>query len=381
MQVTGDVSTAPAAATVRSAAPRTQMLQGLVIAVVGNFNPPGSGTFYQAEVLSEKFELEGASVLRITHEQNRYLRPFAIVRQLIRDRYRYHVICCQAFSFGNWTNAALTLGAAKLLRKRIVIVYRGGGFKRFVARWGWCVIPVLRFTDRLVVPSGFLRDAFEEYGLRASVIPNIIELDEWEHRARPRPHPSLLWVRHLRAGYNPWMAIEVLLQVQRRFPNATLRMAGDGGLESEIRDYLSKNNISGVRLLGHLPANELRRHYSECDIFINTTNADNQPRSVLEAMASGLPVVSTNVGGIPYLIDHGRTGWLVPPNDVDAMSAAVFTLLEQPALACQLADTAHEFVRSFSWTESRLKWFEVFEQLAKGGMSGSRSPAVTWGRS
>ncbi len=347
----------------RPAAGGTPLMEGLGIAVVGNFNPKDSGVIYQAEVLVDNFGEEGAHPIPITYQQNRYLRPFATAWELIKHRKRYQVLCCQGYSFGNWVNGLFSVVVGRLLRKPITMVYRGGGFREFVAKRPWILLPFLRKVDQLIVPSGFLEAEFIKHELDPLIIPNLIELEGWPYRRREKLAPKLLWVRHLRTGYNPWMAVDVLQRVQERYPDATLRMAGDGHMEDEMRERLVAEGIRGVELLGHLPLEELQRHYAECDLFINTTNFDNQPRSVLEAMACGLPVVSTDVGGLPFLISHDVDGLLVPPNDPAPMTDAVLALLDDPALAQRLADQALEMVQEFSWDASRWKWASVFAKL------------------
>jgi glycosyltransferase involved in cell wall biosynthesis len=341
-----------------------QLMEGLRIALVGNFNPPDSGVCYQVEVLLDAFRTEGAEVIPITYVQNRYLRPLNTLRLLIQKRRQYDVICAQGFSYGNWINGAIAILSALAVRRPIAMVYRGGGFAEFVSRYPMLVLPLLRRVDRLIVPSGYLVEQFRQCRLDADIIPNVIEMDAWPYRRRDQLAPRLLWVRHLRAGYNPLMAVDVLQQVQQRYPGAILRMAGDGGMKDEIAAYATERGVQGVELLGHLPLRDLLRHYAECDIFINTTNYDNHPRSVLEAMASGLPVVSTDVGGLPHLIEHRRTGLLGPPSDAETMTRSVCELLERPDLVQALTDAARDMVRSFSWQSSRHKWHEVFHSLA-----------------
>jgi phenylacetate-CoA ligase len=332
------------------------LFNGLEIAVVAPFAPHNSGIMYQAEVLTQCFRQDGASVLTVTHVQNRVLRPFATIFELVWQRSRYHVVCCQAFSYKNWINAALAVAAARVLGKRIILVYRGGAFAEFVDRYGWAVLPTLRRVDQLVTPSDYLGGEFRRRSLSAIVIPNVIEVAEWPHRRRLELPPRLLWVRHLRSGYNPLMALEVLHKIQRYYPDATLRMAGDGDMERQLRTAIAERELQGVTLLGHISGRQLAREYDEAAIFINTTNYDNQPRSVLEAMACGLPVVSTNVGGIPYMLEPGRHAILVPPNDANSMTTAILELLQNPPGALVMADAARAHVETFSWKSSRKLW-------------------------
>lgn len=338
-------------------------LDGLRVAVVGNFNPPDSGVIYQAEVLVQRFGEEGAHAIPITFAQNRYVRPLATVWELFKHRRDYECLCCQGYSFGNWINGAVSIVMGRLLGKPISMVYRGGGFREFVAKRPGVLLPFLRKVDVLIVPSGFLEHEFDKHGLEARIIPNLIDLDGWPYRRRETFAPKLLWVRHLRTGYNPWMAVEVYKRLREHYPDVTLRMAGDGHMEDEMRRRLAEEDLGGVTLLGHLPMKELQRHYDECDVFINTTNYDNQPRSVLEAMACGLPVVSTDVGGLPFLIDHENNGLLVPPDDPEPMTAAVRRILDDPAFGRRLVEGGRELTASFEWRVSREKWKAVFDDL------------------
>jgi glycosyltransferase involved in cell wall biosynthesis len=339
------------------------LLREIGIAVIGNLNPPDSGVYYQAEVLIEAFKAEGARVRPMTYQQNRFLRPLSIAYELWSHRRQYDALCCQGFSFGNWVNAAASIIIGKILGKPISLVYRGGGFREFAARWPWAVLPFLRRVDALIVPSGYLEAEFRKHGLNPQIIPNVIELDDWPYRRRRTLKPQLLWIRHLRSGYNPWMGVEVLRLVRQVYPEAMLRIAGSGPMENEIRERIVREGIEGVELLGHLPLTRIQELYAMSDIFLNTTNTDNQPRSVLEAMASGLPVVSTNIGGLPFLIEDRVTGILVPPRDPQPMAGAVLEILQSPSLGLALADSAKRQLPFFSWRVSRYKWARVFAEL------------------
>jgi glycosyltransferase involved in cell wall biosynthesis len=159
------------------------------------------------------------------------------------------------------------------------------------------------------------------------------------------------------------MALDVLQRVQYHYPDATLRMAGDGDMKQELQAAIAQQQIRGVTLLGHISGQELIREYDEASIFINTTNYDNQPRSILEAMACGLPVVSTDVGGIPYMLEPGRHAVLVPPSDADAMTTAILGFIRSPSAALAMADAARAHVEKFSWKSSRCLWGNVLRTV------------------
>ena len=104
---------------------------------------------------------------------------------------------------------------------------------------------------------------------------------------------------------------------------------------------------------------------TKADIFINTTNVDNMPISVLEAMASGLCVVSTNVGGIPYLLEDESDALLVPPNDPQAMTAAVCRILTEPGLAEKLSSNARKKAEQFDWSVIMPQWEAILEDVVR----------------
>ena len=116
------------------------------------------------------------------------------------------------------------------------------------------------------------------------------------------------------------------------------------------------------------------REGDAADIYINTNRIDNMPVAVLEACAMGLPVVSTDVGGIPDLLTHGETGLLVPDDDDDAMARAVQSLLTNSELAGRISHSGRKLAESSAWERVRLLWEELFADL----MSGTRRQATAF---
>ena len=100
--------------------------------------------------------------------------------------------------------------------------------------------------------------------------------------------------------------------------------------------------------------------YADSDIFLNASDVDNQPVSILEAFASGLPVISTPTGDIPSMVRHGQTGLLVPPEAPLAMSRAILDTLNRPDRALQMAEQAHNELERFTWRVVRDAWMSVY---------------------
>lgn len=212
-----------------------------------------------------------------------------------------------------------------------------------------------------VAPSGYLKQAFENEGFNNVVlIPNAIEIEKYQFKNRTTLAPKLLWVRAFANIYNPEMAINVLQQLQKAYTEATLTMVGpdkDGSLQT-TKAFADSLGVK-VTFTGQLAKEAWWQLTAEHDIFINTTHFDNTPVSVLEAMALGLPVVSTNVGGIPYLISHDVNGKLVPDADTNAMVVAVTQLLQQPNQTQLLIHNARSYVAQMDWGVVKEMWIEV----------------------
>ena len=103
------------------------------------------------------------------------------------------------------------------------------------------------------------------------------------------------------------------------------------------------------------------KYAQDFDIFINTTNVDNTPVSVIEAMALGLPIVTTNVGGIPYLLEDEKEALLVPSDNVNAMKQAIISLLENPDKTKSLSQNGRKKVEKFDWEVVKKQWVEILK--------------------
>lgn len=213
-----------------------------------------------------------------------------------------------------------------------------------------------------ISPSGFLKYEFEKRNYVVELIPNIIQIEKYTFKKRDKIKPKLLFVRAFSEIYNPKMAIEVLDKVKKTYPNAKLCMIGpdrDGsqkGVQQLTKDLHLENS---VEFTGVLSKTEWHKKSKEFDIFINTTNIDNTPVSVIEAMALGMPVVSTNVGGLPYLIENGVDGVLVPKEDTNEMSKAILKIIIENNN--QLTSNARKKVEAFGWDSVKFKWLDILK--------------------
>lgn len=339
--------------------------------------PGGQGV--QAHALAGWLRKEGHEVTFIPVNPNfppglQWLRRYPYIRTLLNQslylpslaRLR-HADVAHVFSASYWSFLLAPLPAilaARSLGKRIVLNYRSGEAEDHLSRWGMLVHPWLRLVDEIVVPSEYLRGVFAGHGYRVRVIRNVVDTSRFRYRERLPLRPRLLSTRNLDPYYRVDNTIRAFALLKARYPEATLTVAGFGSEEEKLRRLAASLGIGGVRFVGAVDPLAIANFYEESDIFVNSSVLDNQPVSVLEAIASGLPVVSTGPGDIAHMVRDGKAGLIVPQGDPQAMAKAVASLLENPDRALIMARRAREEAAKYTWPEVRKEWASVYSGRA-----------------
>jgi glycosyltransferase involved in cell wall biosynthesis len=252
---------------------------------------------------------------------------------------------------------------ARLLGKRTLINYRSGECRDHLQRSA-IAREVLKKTDRIVVPSGYLVDVLREFGLQAQIVPNIVDLSQFRYRLRSPLRPHLVCTR----GFHPYYGIDVVVrafaEVRKSYAEAQLDLVGGGQLENQIRDLVRQLNLTGVNFMGVASRKDIGQFYDRADIFVNASNLDNMPVSVLEAFASGTPVVTTAPESMRYIVENGRTGLLSEPGDAGALARNILAVLGDSDLATRLSRNAFAESGKYRWESVRDQWLKVYLDLA-----------------
>ncbi len=250
--------------------------------------------------------------------------------------------------------------AARCLGVPVILNYHSGEADDHLSRWGSSLHYWLSRVDLIVVPSEYLQQVFMRHGYEATVIPNVIDLKSFPFRRRTTFRPRLISTRNLETLYRIEHTLEAFARIQAMYPDATLVVAGYGTQEKKLRRWVQQHQLSGVNFVGRVEPEDMPALLDEADIFLNSSAIDNQPVSILEAFAMGLPVVSTPTGDIPYLVRLHETGLLVPHDDPDAMAQAVHWILENPSTASALVDAAFRSLSRFTWPNVRQAWIRLY---------------------
>ena len=254
--------------------------------------------------------------------------------------------------------------AARKWGKPILLNYHSGEADDHLAHWGSLVHPWLKMVDKIVVPSVFLRDVFARHGYRAEVIHNIIDTGQFRYRERLPLLPEFLSVRNFEPHYGVEYTLVAFAMIQTVFPAASLTVAGQGPQEAELKHLAQALALRNVRFIGAVDPAQMPSLYDRHSVFLNASFVDNQPLSVLEAMASGMPVVSTPIGDIPNMVKDGESATLVPAGDPYAMAKAATLLLEQPQRAALMAQRAKESLVRYDWSKVGPAWADTYRRLA-----------------
>jgi glycosyltransferase involved in cell wall biosynthesis len=324
---------------------------------IGNALSKSKGTPTVIETLSAHLKAF-CNVKVASNQPNQVLRLLDMIGLVFNYRSQTDLVLIDTYSTLNFYYALIISQLCRVFKIPYICILHGGDLENRLKKSPKLCRMVFYHAQTIVAPSQFLKLVFECYGYKEILyIPNSVELQNYEFTDRPIDTINLLWVRSFSSLYNPEQAVLVLEMLQQLNYDATLTMIGpevDGSLIKTRA--LAKERHLKVNFTGKLSKAEWRAYSKNCNVFINTTNVDNTPVSVIEAMALGLPVVSTNVGGIPFLISDGTDGLLVPPQDIDAMAYAIIKLKSDNALRSKLITTARAKVENFSWDAVRPQW-------------------------
>ena len=282
---------------------------------------------------------------------------------LLARVWRYDVVHVFSASYLSFVIApAPAILVARLLGRKVLLNYRSGECEDHLRRWR-TALPVIRLAHRVIVPSGYLVEVFSRFGIQAQAIANIVDLSRFEFKERHPLRPILLSNRNFETLYNVEAILSAFALIQLRVPDARLIIAGDGSHRDNLRKLAVELDLRNVEFIGALPPEQMPEVHRRADIFVNASNIDNMPVSILEAFASGLPVVTTDAGGIPHIVTSERNGLMVPRGDSTRLARKVLALLETPGLAQRLIATAHEDSKKYQWDAVRHEWLRAYHEL------------------
>ena len=348
---------------------------GAIVGLVGPLPPPAGGMANQTRQLARLLADSGLTVEVV--QVNAPYRPqwvgrvrvlraafrlFPYLGQLWRSAGRCSLFHVMANSGWAWhLCAAPAVWIARMREIPVVVDYRGGQAEGFLQRQIAWVHPTLRRATIIAVPSAFLKGIFAQYGFDAEIVPNAVDLDRFFPADSPPGGMHIVITRNLEPIYGIDVALRAFGTIHRELPEARLSVAGTGPQRAQLECLAKDLGIDhAVRFTGRLDGDALPAFYRTADLMLNPSTVDNMPNSILEALASGVPVVSTDAGGIPHLVRNDHTALLVPSGDSRAMAAAALRVLRDAGLAARLRAHGRQVAETYAWPRVRDQLFALY---------------------
>jgi glycosyltransferase involved in cell wall biosynthesis len=271
---------------------------------------------------------------------------------------RHDVVLVDVFGLRAFIYESVAILFARLWQKRIVAFLHNGHMRDFVERWPRWTHFILSQPNLVIVPHRFLKEQLCPLNLRIDgIIPNFVTLQNYRFRERSILEPRFLYLRGTHPIYNSPMVLRAFALIQRDYPDAVLTMAGKEGEDSEYCQFLIQSlKLRNVELLGIVPKEDIPILADKHDIYLQTSRIDNMPVSIIEMWASGLPIVGTNVGGMPYLVRDRHDAILIKSEDYQAMADVCFELLSNRSLAATLSQNGRARASELTWEHVRYLW-------------------------
>ncbi len=339
------------------------------ICLIGPIPPPAGGMANQTRQLKFLLEQEGAIVTLVAVNapyRPDYIAQIPFLRALFRlipyifSLYRAisNTDVCHLMANSGWAwhlFAAPAIWIAHIKRKPMVMNYRGGHAEKFFNSSWRIVQPSIIRCNTIVVPSVYLQRVFAKFDIQTSVVPNVLDKSLFnstleKHITSEQASPHLIVTRNLEAIYDIETAIRAFALLKEQWPSAVLSIAGTGPLEVELTKLAAQLNVEkSVRFLGRLSPKQMAELYKSSDLMLNTSLVDNSPNSVIEALACGIPVVSSDVGGIPDLVTHEVDAILLAPGQPEIFSKWACEILSNNELRQRLIQNGLNNTSRFDW--------------------------------
>ncbi len=325
---------------------------------IGNQLSKKDKTVSTIDTLSRLLIKEGYYVTTTSKKENKVLRLLDMLQHIIKFRHKNDYVLIDTYSTQNFYYAYFCALLCKLLKLKYIPILHGGDLPKRLANSPKLCNAIFNNAYKNVAPSEYLKLKFNAFGYHnVVVIPNTIQLKNYPFKERVFDKPRLLWVRSFANIYNPLLAIQILKALKDEEYDAELCMVGpdkDGSL-AKAKVLANQLNVD-VNFTGKLSKEDWLKLSEDYNIFINTTNFDNMPVSVIEAMALGLPIVSTYVGGLPFLIENDKEGILLKPDSTELFVEAIKYIVSKPEFRNTIILNARDKVKQFDWEAVKQQW-------------------------
>ena len=326
---------------------------------IGSYLSHKKGTIDIIEKITPLLKHEGFDIRLVSRRESRVLRLLHMFLEVLTTSRK--TVVFEIFSGKSIIIPEIVSRVAVFRKMKIVYILRGGKLPEFEKKNKFLVKKTFKRADIIATPSRFLQNHFENAGFTVEYLPNAISIEKFPFVHRKEQKYRMLWVRAFVELYNPNLAIQTLSEVIKKFPEASLTMIGpDGGQKRNAIKLAEAFNLTNrIDFMGHVKNEKLSEYYHNHDIYLNTTKYESFGTAVMEAALSGIPIVSTKVGEIPFLWEDQDEILMVPDNSLDAMVESVLRIFENPKKADDMALKARSVSERFAWMNIKKYWINI----------------------
>ncbi len=320
------------------------------ILLISNYVEGVGGISVQVKLLRDLLRGEGY-VCDILSTKGSIAKRIKAVFALLSKGRKYDVFHIHACSDWGFLPAVFGISVGHLLKKRVILTFHGGGAEDFFRKKSTLVKFFLTRTSANIVLSGFIGRVFDQYGIKYTIIPNVLEMDDVVFKTRADIRPRFISIRSMTETYNIKCTLKAFGIVQEKFPDASLTLLGNGPLKSMLEQFSMEHRLQNVSFVGQIPNTEIYHYLDEADIMVSSSLFDNMPVSILEGFKAGLLVVASKVGGVPYMIEDGQNGLLFESDNAGQMAEKMIMAVEYPQRSLEMIEKARLSLKHHTWKE------------------------------
>lgn len=337
------------------------------LGLIAPFPPPYAGMTVLANTLKLSLEQNGVIVNTINTSvaTPRIVKKiyFGVIYQYLNFYFecfkilKSNIVIIISSSGGSFYFKVLpSLFLCRILNKEVILDFVGGGILNKLNPKN---IFLLRLFKNILVPTSVFEQAFSKKGIKCTVFPHIVNIERFTCEKSQNGKIVLLAAKALVKYSGIDHLIKVFSIVKKEYANAELIIAGDGQERKFLENLVFELNLIGVKFIGNVKYEDMPSFYQNATVFIHGTQIESFGIALVEAMASGTPIVSTNVGGIPDVIDENITGFLVNYGDYTTMAERVKRLLNDKVLYDRFSKNGILKAENFGPSELSMRLIEI----------------------
>lgn len=262
---------------------------------------------------------------------------------------KIRIVHIHTASYNSFKRSTLFISLAKIFKRKIVIHIHGGGFKEYYEKNRRFVHKHLLKCDTIIALTEYWKDFFNRLGFdNVVIIPNIVEFPIMQEKKCKDNKIHLLYMGMISKAKGIYDLLDVINELKAEFENKIILHIGGNGETVTLQNIIKEQDLSNViKFEGWVSGKKKIELLNNADIFILPSYTEGLPISILEAMSYSLPIISTNVGGIPEVINNGENGFLVTPGDKKGFFCSIMKLSKDKALREKMGEASYQMIQPY----------------------------------